>query len=217
MTERTPRSRREFLKSSTLLGTGLFVSGARTTIAGTSPNEKLNVAVIGPGGRGAGNLQGVSTENIVALCDVDARRAASAFAAYPQAKVHQDFRKMLDAERLDAVVVSTPDHIHAHASILAMRQGLHCYCEKPLTHSVWEARLAAQTAKEYHVKTQMGTQIHAGDNYRRGRGDHSSRNDWARSACARLGREGLGGRRSPVGNTAGSAGTRLGSLARSGS
>ncbi|MCA8999995.1 MAG: Gfo/Idh/MocA family oxidoreductase, partial [Planctomycetaceae bacterium] len=165
-------SRRDFVKTSTLaglgaIGTGLFAGSPMAFAASTSPNEKLNLGIIGPGGRGAGNLAGVASENIVAICDADFRRAVDAFAKYPDAAKYSDFRKMLDKEKLDAVVVSTPDHTHAPASLMAMRMGLHCYCEKPLTHSVWEAREMANTAAEKKLATQMGTQIHATNNYRR--------------------------------------------------
>ncbi|QDU37981.1 Inositol 2-dehydrogenase [Maioricimonas rarisocia] len=159
--------RRQFFSQSAAIGAGLYVAGQAASAESTSPNEKLNIGVIGPGGRGASNLAGVSGENIVAICDVDARRAAQAFEAFPKASRYEDFRKMLDNETLDAVVVSTPDHTHAYCSVTAMRQGLHCYCEKPLTRTVREARLVAQTAREHHVVTQMGTQIHATNNYRR--------------------------------------------------
>src|SRR5206468_8408880 len=99
---------------------------------------------------------------IVALCDCDFRRAANSFKKYPNAKRYQDWRKMLEAEKsLDAVVVATPDHNHAFISISAMRMGKHVYCEKPLTRTVWEARLMAKTAAASSVATQMGTQGHA--------------------------------------------------------
>jgi predicted dehydrogenase len=162
-------NRRDFLKSTAAIGAGLYASGFALADDSDSPNEKLNVAVIGPGGRGYGNLTDVARtgQNIVALCDVDERRAAQAVSEFPDANFYRDFRKMLDDESLDAVVVATPDHTHAYCSVTAMRQGLHCYCEKPLTRTVREARLVSQTAKEYHVATQMGTQIHAGGNYRR--------------------------------------------------
>ena len=159
--------RRDFLKHSALIGAGLFVGNSARAQESDSPNEKLDIGVIGPGGRGAGNLAGVASQNIVAITDVDDRRAAQAYSEFPQAARYRDFRKMLEGHDLDAVVVSTPDHTHAFCSVTAMRQGLHCYCEKPLTRTVWEARLVAQTAKEHHVATQMGTQIHAGGNYRR--------------------------------------------------
>jgi predicted dehydrogenase len=160
-------TRRSFLQSTAAIAAGLYVSDLRAD-DGNSANEKLNIGIVGPGGRGWDNLQGVSSENIVAICDADFRRAQDAFSAFPAAARYSDVREMLEAETgLDAVVVSTPDHMHAHASIYAMRKGLHCYCEKPMAHSVWEARLMAGTAREYHVATQMGTQIHAENNYRR--------------------------------------------------
>jgi len=160
-------SRRQFLKQAATLGVGLYVSGQRHNLFGDSPNEKLSIGVIGPGGRGAENLNGVAGENIVAICDVDQRMAGAAGERFPHAARYTDFRRMLDEQKLDAVVVSTPDHMHAQCSVQAMRRGLHCYCEKPLARTVAEARLITQTALEYHVVTQLGTQIHAGSNYRR--------------------------------------------------
>jgi predicted dehydrogenase len=107
--------------------------------------------------------------HIVALCDVDDRRAAGSFAAFPNAKRYRDFRKMLDEmdKQIDAVVVGTPDHTHAAPSVMAMNMGKHCYCEKPLAHCVDEVRAMIEAAKRNKVATQMGTQIHAGANYRR--------------------------------------------------
>ena len=160
-------SRRAFLAQTAALAAGWHVASTRPVWAAPSPNEKLNVGVIGPGGRGFDNLQGVGGENVVALCDADDRSAKRAFEQSPKATRYRDFRKMIETEKLDAVVVSTPDHMHAPAALWAMRRGLHCYCEKPLAHSVWETRIMAQTAKEHHLATQMGTQIHATDNYRR--------------------------------------------------
>jgi predicted dehydrogenase len=160
-------NRREFMVASaaSLGATGLMVlpSFAR------SPNEKLNIAVIGVGGRGGANLDGVGGENIVALCDVDKNNLAAAAAKHPRAKTFADFRRMLSEmdQQIDAVVVSTPDHTHAPAGVMAMKMGKHCYCEKPLTHCVYEARLMAELATKNKLVTQMGTQIHAGDNYRR--------------------------------------------------
>lgn len=151
-------------------GAGYWVTGAAAVRAESdSPNEKLNIAIIGAGGRGAANLGRLSSENIVALCDVDERRAAGSFARYQKAKKYHDFRRMLDQldKQIDAVVVSTPNHIHAPASITAMKMGKHCYCEKPLAHSVDEARTMAKLAAEQKVATQMGTQIHASNNFRR--------------------------------------------------
>jgi predicted dehydrogenase len=125
----------------------------------TPPSEKLNIAVVGAGGRGGANLKELSDQNIVALCDVDQKRAAHSFKACPAAKKYQDFRLMLDKEQgVDAVVVATPDHTHAVASMAAIRQGKHVYCEKPLTRTVYEARMLAHAAREAKVATQMGNQ-----------------------------------------------------------
>jgi predicted dehydrogenase len=126
------------------------------------------VAVIGVRNRGAANLEAVRHENVVALCDVDARYLASAAEQIPGAAVYRDFRVMLERmPEIEAVVISTPDHVHAPAAAMSLRMGKHVYCEKPLTHTVEEARTLARLAREQGVATQMGTQIHAGDNYRR--------------------------------------------------
>lgn len=135
-----------------------------------SPNEKLNVAVVGAGGRGADNIRDLRAAgvNIVALCDCDTKRAAEMFGEYPQAAKYTDWRKMFDKEKeFDAVLVATPDHNHAIVSIAAMKLGKHVYCEKPLAHSIWEARQMAKVAKEKGVATQMGTQGHAFEGTRR--------------------------------------------------
>ncbi|MDV6034734.1 MAG: Gfo/Idh/MocA family oxidoreductase [Phycisphaera sp. RhM] len=162
-------TRRQMSINTSLAGAGVWLAGVSRAPASTSPNETLNVAFVGAGGRGATNLAGVADENIVALCDVDGRRAAASFDRYSGARKFEDFRKMLDTmdQQIDAVVISAPNHIHAPASALAMRMGKHCYCEKPLSHSVFEARTVAQIAAECKVATQMGTQIHASTNYRR--------------------------------------------------
>jgi predicted dehydrogenase len=160
-------SRRDFLRTVSALSAGLYLGGSPSRAAESSSNEKLNIALIGPGGQGGFSLANIGSENVVAFADVDEVRAKGAYEAYPKATRYKDFRKLLDKENLDAVVVCTTDHTHAHASIRAMRKGLHCYCEKPLTHTVAEARLMAKTAAEHKLATQMGTQIHAGDNYRR--------------------------------------------------
>ncbi|UCD30484.1 MAG: Gfo/Idh/MocA family oxidoreductase [Planctomycetota bacterium] len=141
------------------------VLGGRGNVA---PSEKLNIAGIGVGGRGGGDISAVSSENIVALCDVDWRTANRTFKRYPDAKKYKDFRVMLDKEdkNIDAVVVATPDHVHAVASMAAMKRGKHVYCEKPLTHSVYEARLMAETARKYKVATQMGNQGQASEETR---------------------------------------------------
>ena len=162
-------SRRTMLRTSAVAAGVWTMTGPVSRGQGTSPNEKLNIAGIGVGGRGADNVNGVAGENLVALCDVDESRAGKTFERFPQAKRYQDFRKMLDEMhgQIDAVVIGTPDHTHAPAGVMAMKLGKHCYCEKPLTHSVSEARLMATVAREKGLVTQMGTQIHAGGNYRR--------------------------------------------------
>jgi len=134
----------------------------------TSPNEKLNLGGVGVGGQGAGDLASLESENIIALCDVDWGHAAGTFKRHPNAKRFRDYRRMLDeVKELDAVVVATPDHVHAFASMAALRLGKHVYCEKPLTHSVWEARQVAQLARDKKVTTQMGNQGQASDETRR--------------------------------------------------
>jgi GFO/IDH/MocA oxidoreductase family protein len=144
----TKMTRRRMLRNASLAGVGLAMSGRRTSGQVQSPNNKLNIAFVGAGGQAGFSLKGLASENIVALCDVDERRAAEAFQQYPQAKKYRDFRKMLDQmhQQIDAVVVCTPDHMHAPASIRAMRLGKHVYCEKPLTWSIEEARLMAKEA-----------------------------------------------------------------------
>ena len=127
-----------------------------------SPNEKLNIAGIGVGGMGAANLRALQSENIVALCDVDSEYAGKTFAAYPAAARYTDYRVMLEKEKnIDAVVIATPDHTHAVITLAAMKAGKHVYCQKPLTHTVYEARRLAQAAQECGVRTQMGIQGHS--------------------------------------------------------
>ena len=128
-------------------------------------NEKLNIGVIGVGGRGQGDLAAVSTESIVALCDVDEQRLVAAAKRHPGAKTYHDYRQLLEQENLDAVVVATPDHHHAPATMRAMKRDLHVYCEKPLTHTVEEARQIAQVAVARQLATQMGTQNHEHPGY----------------------------------------------------
>ena len=140
---------RQMLRNSALAGiTVCATSVVRAAGGRQTPSEKLNIAIIGSGGRGAANLGSVRSENIVALCDVDQRRAAKAFEQYPSASKFADFRVMLDemGRQIDAVVVSAPDHTHAPASVTAMRHGKHCYCEKPLAHEIFETRTAAEVA-----------------------------------------------------------------------
>lgn len=162
-------TRRQMLCRAAVAGGVWTISGRLAPGRGASPNEKLNIAGIGVGGRGADNVRGVASENLVALCDVDEARAGRTFQGFPKSRRFQDFRKMFDQmhDQIDAVVIGTPDHTHAMPGVMAMQLGKHCYCEKPLTHSVYEARRMAEVAAENHVVTQMGNQIHAGANYRR--------------------------------------------------
>lgn len=162
-------TRRTFLRNMAWTGSSLVILSNSRLVRGTEANEKLNIAGIGIGGRGAADIHGVASENLVALCDVDSARAAQTFEQHPNAKRYKDFRKMLDEMngKIDAVVIGTPDHTHAAAGMMAMKLGKHCYCEKPLTHSVYEARRMAEIARDNKLVTQMGTQIHAGGNYRR--------------------------------------------------
>src|SRR5579871_6795694 len=139
-----PRNRRQFLKQTALTGAGFWILGASTgAIADQrSANEKLNVAGIGVGGQGEGDIRAFANQNIVALCDVDEKRAGKSFERFPKAKRYHDFRKMLDEQKdIDAVVVATPDNVHAVASVMAILFGNHANTEKPLTHDVYEARL----------------------------------------------------------------------------
>ncbi len=161
-------SRRRFLHSATI-ATGAALFAGPALLRGQNLNNKLNVAIIGAGGRGGGNMTEVGkTENIVALCDVFAGNLAKAAEKFPKAKHYSDFRKLFDdAKSFDAVVVSTTEHTHALAVMRALKHNKHVYCEKPLTHDVYECRQIRETLRGLKVATQMGTQIHAGDNYRR--------------------------------------------------
>jgi len=134
----------------------------------TPPSEKLNIAGIGVGGRGASVLNGVDSQNIVTLCDVDWRRTAGTFRRYPRAKRYRDFRRMLEKEEknIDAVAVATPNHTHAFATMMAIKMGKHVYCEKPLAHDISEVRKVNEAAHEYKVATQMGNQHQASEETR---------------------------------------------------
>jgi predicted dehydrogenase len=161
-------TRRQFLKQSALAGAGFWLAGGVAPAARRSALDKLNLAIIGSGGRGAANLASVATEHVVALVDVDERNLDRAAQQHPRARKYTDFRKLFDdATTFDAVVVSTTEHTHAPATMLALKAGKHVYCEKPLAHSVWETRVVTEAAVKAGVATQMGTQIHATDNYRR--------------------------------------------------
>jgi predicted dehydrogenase len=133
----------------------------------TPPSQKLNVAAIGVGGMGSGDIRSVATENVVALCDVDQHALERNAKTFPAAKLHTDFRKMLETQKdIDAVMIATPDHGHAVISMMAIKLGKHVHCQKPLTHSVYEARTIAKAAKEAKVATQMGNQGQASEEHR---------------------------------------------------
>jgi predicted dehydrogenase len=161
--------RRQFLRD--VSGIAALTVVPRHVLGGARqvpPSEKLNIAGIGVGGQGAGDLINVSSENIVALCDVDRRQAAETFKRFAKARQYADFRVMLEKEdkNIDAVVVATPDHVHAAATMMALKMGKHVYCEKPLTHSIYEARAVAKAARAAKVATQMGNQGHASNDIR---------------------------------------------------
>jgi predicted dehydrogenase len=163
-------SRRDFLRA-TGAGVTLFHVVPAHVLGGpgkTPPSDKLNIAAIGAGGRAADDIDGVKSENIVALADVDDRRAAETYAKYPAAKRYRDYRQMLDQmdKQIDAVVVGTPDHTHAVAVIDAIGRGKHVYCEKPLAHSIHEVRAMMHAARQHNVITQMGNQGHSSDDIR---------------------------------------------------
>src|SRR5438067_6961465 len=164
-------TRRELLQWSAMVGFGVWVQDSEAWFATKSPNEKVNLAMIGTANRaksnmremGALNKENVSeknfSENIVALADVDSRFVGQAGEEFPKAKLYGDWRKMLEQKDIDAVLVATPDHTHAHAVIAALQLGKHVYSEKPLTHNVYEARRVLEEAKKAKTATQMGTQI----------------------------------------------------------
>jgi predicted dehydrogenase len=160
-------SRRSFLQQTAIGTTALafpFVS-ARNVLGA---NNRLNIAAIGAGGKGEVDVAGCDSENIAALCDVDERNAGKTFQKYAAAKRYADFRVMFDNEKsIDAVTVSTPDHMHFPAAMWAMRLGKHVYCQKPLTHTIEEARKLTEAARKFKVATQMGNQGHSDKRLRR--------------------------------------------------
>jgi predicted dehydrogenase len=163
-------NRRQFLRHTTLTAAGLGAAPWITRVSG-SPNGKLNIGFIGCANRAAANLEEMARETdsftVAALCDVDENYLAAARQKHPAAKAYKDFRQLLDQKDLDAILIGTPDHTHAVATVAALRSGRHVYCEKPLTRTISECRVVEETAKKYRCVTQLGTQIHAGNNYRR--------------------------------------------------
>lgn len=174
--KKTSLSRREFMGRSAAAAAGLMIV-PRHVLGGrgyTAPSDTLNIGCIGVGGKGSSDIRSCSGENIVALCDVDDTQMARFLksdhstpeqkAMYDKAGKYRDFRVMLEEEKsIDAVTVSPPDHTHAVAAMTAMKMGKHAFVQKPLTHTIKEARILAQTAKQMNVVTQMGNQGHAGE------------------------------------------------------
>jgi predicted dehydrogenase len=165
-------SRRHFFFGTVLAGsvpTGGFGSTRSLKQLGyKSPNEKLNIAAIGAGGKGHSDIVGCESENIVALCDPDAKRAERMFQKYEKVRKYSDFRRLFDKEtnNIDAVLVSTPDHVHGTAANWAIIRGKHVYCQKPLTRTVWEAQQLTAAAAKYGVATQMGNQGYSNEGAR---------------------------------------------------
>ncbi len=135
----------------------------------TAPSDKLSIACVGVGGMGFNTVRAVRGENIAFLCDVDHKRAANAFDMFPKAKKYTDYRRMLDKEEkhIDAIAVTTPNHVHVPACVMAMKMGKHVFSEKPLGHNIHEIRVVTELAKETGLATQMGAAGHGGSNYRR--------------------------------------------------
>lgn len=166
-------SRRHFFYGSLLAGAvplgGFGSAPSLKSLGYKSPNEKLNVASIGAGGKATSDIAACAeTENIVALCDVDDKRAEKVYALYPKVPKYKDFRAMLDKEdnNIDAVIITIPDHMHTVAGLAAMERGKHVYIQKPLAHTVWECRELAKAAEKYKVATQMGNQGYSNEGTR---------------------------------------------------
>jgi hypothetical protein len=163
-------TRRQFLRNTAVGGTGLFILNNPASAWSAQANEKLNIALVGVGGRGANFASTIPRmENLVALCDVDENKNPDAYARLPKAKKFRDFRRMLDdmGKGIDAVIVATPDHTHAVAAAAAMKAGKHVYCEKPLTRIIQESRTLRELARKQKVATSMGNQGTAAGPFRR--------------------------------------------------
>ncbi|MGN6435660.1 MAG: Gfo/Idh/MocA family protein [Agriterribacter sp.] len=166
-------SRRKFIANTSLAATGFFIVPRHVLGKGfIPPSDKLNIAGIGAGGKANVNIPyayNKGTDNIVALCDVDDRQAVDNRKLFPKAPYYRDFRQMLEKENknIDAVIITTPDHMHAVQAMACMQMGKHVYCEKPLTHDIYEARILTRAAEKYKVVTQMGNQGSSGDDTRR--------------------------------------------------
>ena len=160
-------TRRQFLQRTTLAGLSAPFIASQFSARAASANDKLDIGVIGVANQGNYDLTNVASQNIVALCDVDDKYLGAAAQKFPKAKTYNDFRRLLDQKGIDAVVVAIPDHCHAVAAVGALQSGRHVYCEKPLARTVSEARIITETARQQSRVTQIGTQIHAENNYRR--------------------------------------------------
>ena len=161
-------SRRSFIGKTSLAAAAITIV-PRHVLGGqgyTPPSDKLNIACIGIGGKGNSDSAAMAGENVVALSDVDDIRGAESRERYPNARFYEDYRVLFDKEKVDACTISTPDHTHAVIAMAAMKRGIHVYVQKPLTHTVEEARVLAKTAKENNIVSQMGNQGHAGDGAR---------------------------------------------------
>lgn len=155
------------MRGTTMAAAGAWLGALNAWGKNQSPNDRLNIGIIGTANRAQSNIRGVSSQNIVAVCDIDDNYLSDIKERFPAARSYNDFRKLLEQKNIDAVVISTADHTHAAATVAALKSGRHVYCEKPLAHSVGEARIVALTAAKHKRATQMGTQIHASSNYRR--------------------------------------------------
>ena len=162
-------NRREFL-AGVSASTAIFTIVPRYVLGGaghTPPSEKLNIAGVGIGGMGATDIKNCEKENITALCDVDDEHAGKTFEKYPDARRYRDYRVMLEKEKdIDGVIIATPDHTHAVITMAAIKAGKHVYCQKPLTHNVYESRMLARAAKEAKIVSRMGIQRHSDDSVR---------------------------------------------------
>src|SRR5947208_4063931 len=173
MSKENKTNRRNFIRNTALAGAGFYIVPRHVLGRGfIAPSDKLNIAGVGCGGKAEVNLPYAfnnGAENIVALCDVDDRMAVKAREKWPTAPYYRDYREMLDKEgkHIDAVIVTTPDHMHAIIALSAMQLGKHVYCEKPLTHDIYEARILTHAAQKYKVVTQMGNQGSSGDDTRK--------------------------------------------------
>src|SRR5438034_1807420 len=138
---RSSLNRREFLRRTTWAAAGVSLLAYRPKARAASANEKLNIGIIGVAGQGEFSITNLTSQNLVALCDIDDVKLAAAATRFPQAKTYNDFRRLLDQKNLDAVVVATPDHTHAVAAVAALKSGRHLYCEKPLARTISEVRV----------------------------------------------------------------------------